>query len=73
MQRKRLISPKHRGNHGHLPHFDAEKSFVVLADKRFKPDGEKADILDLAPTILSILGYTPPDYMKGRILFKPEG
>jgi hypothetical protein len=73
MQRKRLISPKHRGNHGHLPHFDAERSFVVLADKGFKAEGENADILDLAPTILSILGYTPPDYMTGRVLFKPEG
>jgi hypothetical protein len=73
MQRKRLVSPKHRGNHGHLTHFDAERSFVVLADKGFKPEGGNADILDLAPTILSILGYTPPDYMNGRSLFKSKG
>jgi hypothetical protein len=73
MQRKRLISPKHRGNHGHLPHFDAEKSFVVLADKGFKSEGRNADILDLAPTILNVLGYDVPSYMNGRCLFKSEG
>lgn len=73
MQRKRLISPKHRGNHGHLPDLDAERSFVVLTDKGFESQEESADILDLAPTILTILGYAPPGYMKGRCLFKPQG
>ena len=72
MQRKRLISPKHRGNHGHLPYFDAEKSFVVITDNGFKPDGDNANILDLAPTILHVLGHDVPNYMNGRCLFKSE-
>jgi hypothetical protein len=72
MQRKRLSSPKHRGNHGHLPDFDAENSFVVMVDKGFKPNGENAHILDLAPTILTILEHPPPQYMNGKCLFKPE-
>jgi predicted AlkP superfamily pyrophosphatase or phosphodiesterase len=72
MQRKRLVSPKHRGNHGHLPDFDAERSFVVIADKEFKPDGANANILDLAPTILNVLGHDAPGYMNGRCLFKSK-
>jgi predicted AlkP superfamily pyrophosphatase or phosphodiesterase len=73
MQRKRLISPKHRGNHGYLQHFEAERSFVVLVDKRFRLMEKNADILDLAPSILKILGHTPPDYMNGKCLFQQKG
>jgi hypothetical protein len=70
MQVKRIRDPRHRGNHGHLPHFDAERSFVVLADKSFTVESGEADILDLAPSMLALLDREIPPYMKGRRLFK---
>ena len=69
MQRRRLRDPRHKGNHGYLPYFDAEKSFVALLDKDFKVNTNCGDILDVAPSILGILGYEPPAAMQGRCLF----
>lgn len=73
MQLKRIHDPRHRGNHGHLPHFDAERAFVVLADESYTVAKDGADILDLAPSMLSVLGYTAPPYMKGQSLFRAKG
>lgn len=70
-QRKRLKDPRHRGNHGHLPHFEAEASFMLLADSNYSTDERPADILDVAPSILGIAGVEQPKYMCGRALFRP--
>lgn len=71
VQRSRLTDPRHRGNHGHLPHHDAEKSFVLVADSEFRSrDNESANILDIAPSILSLLDLPIPEYMPGRSLFE---
>jgi hypothetical protein len=70
MQRSRLLNPRHRGNHGHLPHFEAEKSFALLLDESFDPTREPATVLDVAPSILSLLGREAPATMKGRPLFR---
>jgi hypothetical protein len=70
MQRSRLRDPRHRGNHGHLPHFEAEKSFALLIDPSFEVAGGRATILDVAPSILRILGCKPPPTMRDRYLFR---
>jgi hypothetical protein len=72
MQRSRLRDPRHRGNHGHLPHFEAEKSFALLLDAGFEPTKEPATVLDVAPSILSLLGCEAPSTMKGRPLFRQK-
>ncbi len=69
MQRGRFLNPRHRGNHGHLPHFDAEKSFALLLDDRFTCAGHDGHVLDMAPTILSLLGRHAHPPMTGRPLF----
>lgn len=69
MQRSRLRDPKHRGNHGHLPHFDTEKSFMILLEKNSKANRNQAGIIDVAPSILGVLGYEPPTTMRGHCLF----
>jgi hypothetical protein len=71
MQRSRLTDPRHRGNHGHLPHHDAEGSFVLVhgSDIRIRDDN-RASILDIAPSILSLLDFPIPDFMPGRSLFE---
>jgi hypothetical protein len=71
MQRARLRDPRHRGNHGHLPHFEAERSFALLFDPRFEARAE-GSILDIAPTLLHVLGIPPPATMVGRPLFQEK-
>lgn len=73
MQRSRLRSPQHRGNHGHLPHHAAEESFVLLASSDFRPRPAppRPSILDIAPSMLSVMGLARPDFMPGRALFEP--
>ena len=36
MQRSRLRDPRHKGNHGHLPHFEAESSFVAFLNRNLE-------------------------------------
>lgn len=70
MQRGRLTDPRHRGNHGHLPHHDVEESFVLVQGSDFRSrDDDPASILDIAPSILSLLDQPIPEFMSGRPLF----
>lgn len=69
MQRARLRGPRHRGNHGHLPHFEVERSFVLLCDDSFESIGG-GTVLDVAPTMLDMLGYAHPSTMAGHSLFR---
>jgi hypothetical protein len=70
MQRSRLRNPRHRGGHGHLPHFEAERSFMLLLDSRYRIDVQEATIFDVAPSILGVLGLPPSPFMKGRPVFR---
>jgi hypothetical protein len=70
MQRSRLRDPRHRGNHGHLSHFEAEKSLMLLADTSFEAEEADADILHVAPSILSVIGAECPPTMSRPGLFK---
>jgi hypothetical protein len=69
-QRSRLFNPIHRGYHGYLPQHESEKGFMMVLDDKYNVDKQEADIIDVAPTILGFLGYKPPDYMKGKSVFK---
>lgn len=70
LQRSRLRDPRHKGNHGHLPHFDAERSFLTLLDDSYEAVAEAGDILDVAPSILGALGRDRPSSMRGKPLFR---
>jgi hypothetical protein len=70
MQRSRLKDPRHRGNHGHLPHFDAEKSLMLVADTAFEVVPTSADILHVAPSMLAIMGAERPSTMSRPGLFR---
>lgn len=72
MQRSRLRDPRHKGNHGHLPHCDTEKSFLLCLDRSFAATSDAGSILDVAPSLLEVLGCAPPSTMKGRPLFRPK-
>jgi hypothetical protein len=69
-QRSRLKSPKHRGYHGYLPENDSEKGFMILADENFEITKKDANVVDVVPTILSLLWYKQYNGVNGDILFK---
>ena len=73
MQRSRLSNPRHRGNHGHLHYFEAERSLMLLADTDYEVDPSRADIFDVAPSMLSVIGIDPPTSMTGRSIFRRRG
>ena len=70
LQRSRLKDPRHRGNHGHLPHFDAEKSMLLVSDPGFVITGSGPfNILDIAPSLLEIIGAPVPIHLPGQAIF----
>jgi hypothetical protein len=69
LQRARLRDPRHRGNHGHLPRFEAERSFALLLAEGFVPLRDRGSIVDVAPSVLALLGLAPPAAMEGTALF----
>jgi hypothetical protein len=71
-QRPRLFNPRHRGNHGNLPDHHAEEGYAILADKNYKAYGEWAELIDFAPSILSLLDKPIPEYMRGKAVFIPK-
>jgi hypothetical protein len=70
MQRSRLRDPRHKGNHGHLHHFAAERSLMLLADPGFEAQSPQSEIFDVAPSMLSLIGVDPPASMAGRSIFQ---
>jgi hypothetical protein len=69
-QRPRFSKPAHRSDHGYLPHAESETGFVILADHRFETDSQQVEMVDVAPSLLSLLGLDPPDTMRGRSIFR---
>lgn len=68
-QRSRLFNPKHRGYHGYPPNNESEKGLMILLDDSYKATMQDVDIIDVAPTVLGLLGYDKPEYMKGQCVF----
>lgn len=68
-QRSRIFNPLHRGNHHYRPSSESETGTLILADSRYTVSDESVIIGDLAPTILHLLGFEKPSYMKGRTAF----
>jgi len=68
-QRTRLINSRHKGNHGYLPENPSEKGFAILADERFRSIDTEVDLVDMAPTLLTLLGEPRPIHMTGRVAF----
>jgi len=68
-QRRRFRIPWHQADHGYLPDHDCELGFMALAEDGFEPVDDMVTLIDVAPTLLDLLGVSPPDSMKGRPAF----
>ena len=42
---------------------------MILLDDSYKATMQDVDIIDVAPTVLGLLGYDKPEYMKGQCVF----
>ena len=68
-QRQRFRNPVHRGNHGYLPHFPSERGWLIADDVSMRSGRTEAQLIDIAPSLLSLVGVPAPNYMKGVALF----
>jgi len=72
-QRARAGQPVHRGNHGYLPENPSERGWMLIDDASLQPRSTETSIVDVAPTLLNLVGATPPDHMQGRCLYGGNG
>ena len=68
-QMNRIQSPIYRGYHAHLPYNECEKGFVILLDDNYSAERKEVEIIDIAPTILNLMGYDKPDTLEGVSVF----
>lgn len=65
-QRPRLADARHRGYHGHLPGGAADTGYLVpLSNGIEATAGGGAELIDVAPTLLGLLGVRCPETMRG--------
>jgi len=67
--RSRLQSPIYRGYHGYLPYNKSEKGIFILLDDNYNTDKKEIETIDVAPTIINLLGYEQPGSLKGSSAF----
>ncbi|HVS65316.1 MAG TPA: hypothetical protein VMT85_17635 [Thermoanaerobaculia bacterium] len=67
-QRQRVDSPVHRGNHGYLPHHPSEQGWLVLDGLGRGRGRSEIELVDIAPSLLSLVGVEPPDHMQGTAI-----
>jgi Type I phosphodiesterase / nucleotide pyrophosphatase len=68
-QRPRIVDPRQRAVHGFLPNAESETGFMIVCDETCTTGTEQAEIIDVAPSLIELLGCRRPESMKGRPLF----
>ena len=68
-QRRRLTSGRHRGNHALWPGRPASTGFAMLLDDRYRALRDEANLEDIAPSLLAMLGRPKPESMVGTAVF----
>lgn len=72
-QAPRKTSPVHRGNHGGLPdQHPCDTGYLMPLNGTFDPLPAEGELIDVAPTILSLLGEAIPPEQDGRALLRPS-
>jgi Type I phosphodiesterase / nucleotide pyrophosphatase len=68
-QKNRIFRPVHRGTHGYLPNHPSEEGFAILIDRNYNATRPSIELIDIAPTVLALLGRPRPEHMKGTVAF----
>jgi hypothetical protein len=72
-QRRRALNPVHRGNHGYLPQNPSERGWMLVDDAALAARRTEGELIDVAPTLLSLAGARRPAHMKGAALYAGDG
>ena len=66
----RKSNPVHRGYHGHLPANPVDTGYVVACTPGLEAVAKKGELIDFAPSVLSLLRRPVPAQMVGKALFQ---
>ncbi len=70
-QRQRFRTPWHQADHGYPSEADSERGFMLLAEDGYRAAvDDEAALIDIAPSLLTLLGETPAPTMRGRSVFR---
>jgi hypothetical protein len=72
-QRARLADGRQRHNHGYLPDHACERGCLAVLDERCVVRLADIELIDVAPSLLGLLGVAPPETMQGRAAFAYVG
>ena len=70
-QRDRLRRPIHIAYHGYLPTNECEEGLLIIFDNNYSLKLDKIDLLDVAPSLLTMLNCDVPSQMVGRSKLGP--
>ena len=65
-QRRRLRVPWHQADHGYLSENDSEIGIMALLADGYAAHPGAVELIDIAPTLLALLGHEPAPTMRGR-------
>ncbi len=68
-ERPRIRNRMHISSHGYLPQNDCEKGFMVVLDDRYSVTAPGMHLIDVAPSLLAMLGVEQPAAMTGANRF----
>lgn len=72
-QAPRKTSPVHRGNHGGLPGaHPCDVGYLLPLGEGVRPTAERGELIDVAPTVLSLMGRDVPAAMRGARVLRRE-
>ena len=60
-QRPRMLDPRQRAVHGFLPSAESETGFMIVCDETCTTGTEQAEIIDVAPSLIELLGCRRPE------------
>jgi hypothetical protein len=66
----RKSNPVHRGYHGHLPDKPVDTGYIVACTQGLEALAKKGELIDFAPSVLSLLRRPVPMQMAGNALFR---
>ena len=72
-QRKRLRVPWHQADHGYLSENDSEIGIMALIEDGYDAEPGEVELIDIAPTLLALLGHKPAPTMRGRSVLQRRG
>lgn len=68
-KRARLSDPKFRGTHSFLREYNSSKGFLTIFDDNCKAISSGIHMVDVAPSLLDLIGYGIPKTMSGSPMF----